>query len=83
MTIVVEVWDQGAGNGSWNPRFVRAFNDWEVDLVVLLRILHSEKVTSTEDKVAWIGTTDDIFFVHAAFKVLQLEIVSSISGKGI
>ena len=39
---VVEVWDRGVGNGhgSWNLRFERAFNDWEVVLVVnLLRVL--------------------------------------------
>ena len=40
LVTLVKVWDQGVGNGSWNPRFVRAVNDWEVDLVVnLLRVL--------------------------------------------
>ena len=30
---VVEVWDQLIGRGSWNLKFVRDFNDWELKLV--------------------------------------------------
>ena len=28
-----EVWDQEVGNGSWNLNFVRAFIDWELDML--------------------------------------------------
>lgn len=28
------MWDQMVGNGSWNLKFVRPCNDWEVHLVV-------------------------------------------------
>ncbi|RVX04898.1 hypothetical protein CK203_019317 [Vitis vinifera] len=28
---VEEVWDQNFGQGGWNLRFFRAFNDWELD----------------------------------------------------
>ena len=84
MSTVAEMWDQGTSNGSWNPRFVRTFNDWEVDLVVnLLRVLHRENVTSGEDKVSWIGATDDRLFVHATFKVLQPRVDSPFPAKGI
>ena len=79
MVIVAEVWDQGVGNGSWNPRFVRAFNDWEVDLVVnLLRVLQRENVTTDEDKVSWIGVTYDRFSVSTVFKVLQSGVDSPV-----
>ena len=30
---VEEVWDQNFGQGGWNLRFFRAFNDWELDLI--------------------------------------------------
>ena len=30
---VKEVWDQNFGQGGWNLRFFRAFNDWELDLI--------------------------------------------------
>ena len=41
------------------------------------------KVTSGEDKVTWIGATDDRFSVHAAFKLLQPGVVSSFPTKDI
>ena len=34
LVTVATVWDHSAGNGSWNPIFKRAFNDWEIALVV-------------------------------------------------
>ncbi|RVW89301.1 hypothetical protein CK203_032683 [Vitis vinifera] len=30
---VAKVWDSSVDGGSWSPRFLRAFNDWEVVLV--------------------------------------------------
>ena len=30
---VGEVWDTTWGEGVWNPRFVRPFNDWEIEEV--------------------------------------------------
>ncbi|RVW31012.1 Retrovirus-related Pol polyprotein from transposon TNT 1-94 [Vitis vinifera] len=31
---VEEMWDQNVGQGGWDLRFVRNFNDWELDMVV-------------------------------------------------
>ena len=28
---VANVWDNGRGEGAWNPNFIRPLNDWEVD----------------------------------------------------
>ena len=28
---MAEVWDTVSGEGTWNPRFMRSFNDWEMD----------------------------------------------------
>ncbi|RVW59698.1 Polypyrimidine tract-binding protein-like 1 [Vitis vinifera] len=30
---VEDMWDQNVGQGDWDVRFVRGFNDWELDLV--------------------------------------------------
>ena len=38
LAIVANVWDHSVGDGSWNPVFERAFNDWEIDLVANLLI---------------------------------------------
>ena len=43
---VEEMWDQNVGQGGWDLRFVRDFNDWELDMVVnLLHVLRSYKPT--------------------------------------
>ena len=47
---VDEVWDSTFGQGGWNLRFIRAFNDWELDLVGdLLTILRGYMLTLAED----------------------------------
>ena len=28
--IVLELWENSGGDGVWNPRFNRGFNDWEL-----------------------------------------------------
>lgn len=49
---VAEVWDQFTGNGSWNLRFVRDFNDCESNLVGNLQgALQNESINSIFDKV--------------------------------
>ena len=30
---MAEVWDALGEEAGWNPRFVRLFNDWEMDMV--------------------------------------------------
>ena len=30
---IEDLWDQNVGEGGWNLRFIRDFNDWEVELV--------------------------------------------------
>ena len=31
--MVADVWDTTSGEGTWNLRFARSFNDWEMDKV--------------------------------------------------
>ena len=46
--MVVEVWDTTRGEGIWNPRFTRSFNDWEIDEVQNFINLISKK-----KKISW------------------------------
>ena len=45
---VVEVWDPSVEEGSWSPRFSRAFNDWEVVLAEWLLMTIQGKRVSAE-----------------------------------
>ena len=51
---VGDIWDQNSGQGSWNLRFIRGFNDWELNMVdELLQILRSQRITLEEDLALW------------------------------
>ena len=72
---VLEVWDHSTGSGSWELNFARAFNDWEVYLVVnLLIILQKERITAEIDKVSWEGAAYAMFSMHSAYKVFTPRI---------
>ena len=69
---MLEVWDQSVGQGSWNLKFVRDFNDWELELVVnLLKALQKESIRSETYKVICKGVKGDCFAIKEAFKLLQ------------
>ena len=43
---VEEMWDQNFGQGAWNLRFLRDFNDWALDMVDnLLLVLRGHRIT--------------------------------------
>ena len=52
---VQEVWEGSRGVGGWNPRFVRSFNDLELELVEeFISTFHNRKVNSLErHKLVW------------------------------
>ena len=51
-----ELWDHNSDLGSWNLRFSRGFNDWELNMVdELLQILRSQGITLEEDLALWKG----------------------------
>ena len=58
---VVDVWD----GGSWGPRFIRPFNDWELEEVdALFRRLHNYSIVSgTFDAMVWLETKDGGFSI--------------------
>ncbi|WKA12713.1 hypothetical protein VitviT2T_030072 [Vitis vinifera] len=68
---VGELWDQNAGQGGWNLRFFRSFNDWELALVdELLQILRNQRITLEEDLALWKGGKNGKFGFKDAYGLL-------------
>ncbi|RVW26393.1 putative ribonuclease H protein [Vitis vinifera] len=68
---VEEYWDQNLGQGGWNLRLLRDFNDWELGMVGNLLVeLREYRVTLEEDSVFWKEGKDGLFKVKKAYSVL-------------
>ncbi|RVX17177.1 hypothetical protein CK203_003109 [Vitis vinifera] len=81
---VEEMWDQNFGQGGWNLRFPRDFNDWELDAVDnLLDVLRKHRVTLEEDSVIWKEGRDGLFRVKKAYSVLASPIVAEFPNNNI
>ena len=65
---VVDVWN----GGSWGPRFIRQFNDWELEEVdALFRSLHGYSIIrGTFDAMVWLETKDGDFSVRSFYSSL-------------
>ena len=70
---VVEVWDALVEEGGWNPRFVRRFNDWEMDMVQSFFDTISNKriLPSIKDKLMWKKIAGGLFSVKSCFDLLE------------
>ena len=53
--MVEEVWDTMRGEGGWNLRFIRPFNDWELEGTQrYISLINSKKTTRSErGKIFW------------------------------
>ncbi|WJZ80362.1 hypothetical protein VitviT2T_000290 [Vitis vinifera] len=72
---VADVWDSLAegGWGGWNPCFLRAFNDWEVEEASsFMEQLHRSRVIEVvEDKVSWTETKSGNFSVKSLYLAME------------
>ena len=61
----------GKEGGSWNPRFTRRFNDWELDEVenLLGRLCGAKVMLDEEDRLRWLLSKDGNFSVKSLYKV--------------
>ncbi|RVW14448.1 putative mitochondrial protein [Vitis vinifera] len=76
--------DQNAGQGGWNLRFIRSFNDWELTLVdELLQILRSQRITLEEDLAYGRGGKMGSFDVKDAYGLLTSHSTPLFPKKGI
>ena len=71
--MVVEVWDTTRGEGTWNPRFTRSLNDWEIDEVQnFINLISRKKINRLEtDRLLSKGDKNGIFSIKANFKLLE------------
>ena len=53
--MIGEVWESSRGEGGWNLRFFRLFNDWELDEAQrLISSISGSSVRQSEDhKISW------------------------------
>ena len=70
---MVEVWDTTRGERTQNPRFMRSFNDWEMDEVQnFINLISQIKINQLErDRLLWKGDKNEIFSAKANFKLLE------------
>ncbi|RVW85327.1 putative ribonuclease H protein [Vitis vinifera] len=81
---VGDLWDQNAGQGEWNLRFLRSFNDWELPLVEeLLQILRNQRINLEEDLALWKGGKNGQFGVKDAYGLLTSHSTFLFPKKGI
>ncbi|RVX14524.1 putative ribonuclease H protein [Vitis vinifera] len=74
---VEEMWDQNCGQRGWNLRFIRDFNDWELDMLGnLLHDLRGSKTSLEEDSVLWKGERNGHFRVKAVYSLLANPLAS-------
>ena len=60
---------------SWTPPFLRAFNDWEVELVecFLQKIQVFKVQREVEDRMIWIASRCGTFTVRSLYSILELR----------
>ncbi|RVW12371.1 putative ribonuclease H protein [Vitis vinifera] len=72
---VADVWDSLAegGWGGWNPCFLRAFNDWEIEEASsFMEQLHRSRVIEVvEDRVSWTETKSGNFSVKSLYLAME------------
>ena len=73
---ISEIWDPNIGQGGWNLRFHRDFNDWKLDLIRgLLNMLRDFRISSEEDVVLWKGGGHGKYGVKVAYNVLAVTLM--------
>ena len=68
-----EVWETLRGGGGWNLRFIKPFNDWEMEETQrLISLISSSKIAQRErDKIRWIVDKKGQYAVKANYRHLE------------
>ena len=71
--LVADMWDSSREEGGWIPRFIRSFNDWELDeiLSLLNTVQGKQVIESQEDLMYFKETKNGNFSVKLLFKVMD------------
>ena len=70
---VADCWDSMGEEGGWTPRFLRPFNDWEVEEVErFLSSIQGKRLNAdVEDRMVWKETKNEIFIVKSLYNSLD------------
>ena len=68
-----DVWVVHGGLGAWDPKLLRPFNDWEMDVIQDFIVLTSNSVVAPliKNKLIWMGNVSSCFTVKANFNHLE------------
>ena len=68
-----ELWENIGGNGVWNPKFIRGFNDWELECIqIFLGLLNSKKANPQKrDNLVWKVAKNGSLMVKENFTHLE------------
>ena len=61
------------GGGAWDPKFLRSFNDWELDAIQeFIGLTSNNKISPLKkDKLFWKGDVSGCFTVKGYFNQLE------------
>ena len=71
--MAADLWVVQGGLGAWDPKFLRPFNDWEMDAIQAFIGLTSNSFMTfmLKDKMIWKGDVSGCFTVKAYFNFLE------------
>ena len=77
---VGEVWESTRGGGGWNLRFIKPFNDWELEETQRLISLNSSRNISQgeKDKIFWLVDKKGQYTVKANYRHHEGDLSGSI-----
>ena len=75
----VDLWVGLGDFGAWGPKFLRSFNDWELDTIQAFIVLTSNNNTNpmAKDNMIWKGDVSGCFSVKAYFNRLEGDLCFS------
>ena len=73
-----EVWNSTRGEGGWNLRVIRSFNDWEMEETQnFISLINSSRVNQRErEKILWTVDKKGEYSVKACYRLLEGGIAS-------
>ena len=80
---VGEVWDTTRGKGGWNLRFIKPFNDWEMEEIQrLISLISSKNISHRErGKIFWLVDKKGKYTVKANYRHLEGDTFEAISAR--
>ena len=71
--LVADLWDSSRDEGGWTPRFIRPFNDWELDEILsLLNTIQGKQIIENQEELMFFKETKNgNFLVKLLFKAMD------------